>query len=162
MSRQKITVAEYLTQQIAICNKSQREIAETLHYEKANVITMFKQGTTKLPINKVPLMAEVLGVDKIHLLRICMSEYMENVWAVIESMLGDQLLTKGERRILEVIREASDGRDVFPQTQEDAEKLKELASSWADRVDHEYVMAVERNERLKEARAREAARKGKN
>ena len=161
MTKPKITVAEYLTQQIALSGKSQREIAEALHYEKANVITMFKQGKTRLPINKIPLMAEALGVDKVHLLRICMGEYMEEAWTVIESMLGDNLITRGESRVLDIVREASAGRDTFPQTQADADELKNLVGGWRDRVDHEYVMTLERQEREKQARAREAARKGK-
>src|SRR5262245_9342616 len=108
----RVTVAAYLDAQIAMSDKSQRQIADEVGYDRPNVITMIKQGRTKLPINKVGPFAKALGVDPVHLLRITMSEYMPDTWATIEKLIGHNLVTANELRIIEVIREASGGLDV--------------------------------------------------
>ena len=48
MRAKKTNVATYLKQQLAMCGRSQRAIATDVGYENANVITMFKTGTTKV------------------------------------------------------------------------------------------------------------------
>jgi len=53
MTKPKLTVAQYLTMKIDESGKTQREIATEVGYDAANVITMFKQGSTKLPLNTV-------------------------------------------------------------------------------------------------------------
>lgn len=78
-------VADYLAQQIILCGKSQKEIAEEVGYEKPNVITMMKQGHTKIPIVKVGAFARALEVDLAYLLRLVCMEYMPETWAAIAS-----------------------------------------------------------------------------
>lgn len=72
---ERITVAQYLSGAIGISGKTQRQIAQEIGYENPNVITMFKQGKTRLPVYKVPVVASSLGVDPTDLLRIVLSEY---------------------------------------------------------------------------------------
>ena len=57
MSKKKrITVAEFIAQQVALTDKTQKEIAAAVGYDRPNFITMIKQGQSKLPISKaVPL-----------------------------------------------------------------------------------------------------------
>lgn len=145
MSKAKrISVAEYLTQQINICGKSQREIADDVGYEKPNVITMFKQGKTKLPINKVGAFAKSLGIDPLHLLRIAMSEYSRDTWEVIEDLIGKSLVTQEELAILEVIRSVSEGQPIAPRSAIEIDELKELAEKWKKRIENEANAAAER------------------
>ena len=47
------------------------------------MITMIKKGRTKLPLSKVAAMARALDVDPGYLLRLAMSEYDAEAWAVI-------------------------------------------------------------------------------
>jgi len=100
------TVAEYLTEQIKLCEKSQRVIAQEIDYEHSNVITMFKQGLTKVPINKVGPLARALGVDPIYFLKLVMNEYMPATWLAIENILGGEILTEREKKLLEAYRKA--------------------------------------------------------
>lgn len=145
MSKPKrISVAEYLTQQINICGKSQKEIADEVGYEKPNVITMFKQGKTKLPINKVGAFAKALGIDPLHLLRIAMSEYTRETWDVIEELIGKSLVTQDELAVLEIIRTIGEGQPIAPRTAIEVEELKELATKWRKRVEMEAQAAAER------------------
>ena len=84
----KITVAEYLTAQIEICGKSQKQIAEEVGFPKANVLTMLKHGTTRIPIHRVPALARSLGVDPARFMRLVLEEYQPAILEAIEGSLG--------------------------------------------------------------------------
>ena len=107
------TVAKYLTQQIAICGKSQRELAEACGYPKPNIITMFKTGATKLPLTTVAPLARALDVDPGYLLRLAMMEYMPETWDALQAVLGpDKLITSNERNLLELVRRYAAGHEL--------------------------------------------------
>ena len=91
-----VSVAEYLSQQIHLSGKAQKDIAEALGYTKPNIITMFKQGKTKIPLNKIAALAKAIGVDPIHFLRIAMLEYSPEMWEVLESMIGKAMISENE------------------------------------------------------------------
>lgn len=129
----RVSVAAYLTQQINICGKSQLEIAEEVGYTKPNMITMIKQGKTKLPINKIPAFAKALGVDPVHLLRITMSEYMPETWDVMESLLGEAIITEGEKKVLEIVRARGEGLDVAPEGAAEVLEFEQIVDKWLDR-----------------------------
>lgn len=112
MSPKPINVANYLKQQLAMSEKSQKDIAREVGFNQPNNISMIKDGISKLPINRVPAMAKALNVDPIHLLRITMREYMPETWAVIESVLGGRLITKAEIALLNSTRKASRNLDL--------------------------------------------------
>jgi hypothetical protein len=84
----KITVAEYLTAQIEICGKSQKTIAEEVGFPKANVLTMMKHGTTRIPIKRIPDLAKSLGVDPAKFMRMVLAEYQPAILEAIEGVLG--------------------------------------------------------------------------
>lgn len=52
---------EYLTQRIFESGLSNIEVAHALGYEKPNVVAMMKQGTMRLPVNKVGAMARAVA-----------------------------------------------------------------------------------------------------
>ena len=79
-------VARFLTDAINRSSKTQLEIAQEVGFSKPNMITMVKQGRTKMPITKVKLMADALDIDPKYLLRLCFEEYQPGNWAVIEEM----------------------------------------------------------------------------
>ena len=124
----RITVANYLDQQIAISGVSQKDIAAAIGYSNPNVITMFKQGRTKLPIPKVGPIATILGIDPVHLLRMVMNEYMPDTYAAIEKLIGKSLVTEGESKALQIIREASNGHDIKLERNDHKTKLASVVS----------------------------------
>src|SRR5579871_5258209 len=73
----KSRISEYLTKQIdAIAPyKNQRQIAHELGYAKPNIISMFKTGDTKVPIDKIPALARALNVDPAFLFRLAMEQF---------------------------------------------------------------------------------------
>ena len=97
MTKPKITVAQYLTSKINASGKTQREIASEIGYDAANVITMFKQGSTKLPLNTVGPIARALDVDPVFLVRLAFSEYFPETFDAVEHALGSTIVTENER-----------------------------------------------------------------
>lgn len=79
-------VARFLTGVINSSPKLQVEIARDIGFEKPNMITMIKQGRTKLPISKVLPVADSLDLDARELLTLCMQEYQPEEWAVIREV----------------------------------------------------------------------------
>lgn len=100
------TVAEYIDWQVNLCGKSQKQIAEEAGFPKPNIITMFKQGSTKVPLEKIGKLAKALEVDPVHLLKMCLREYLPDTYAEIEKMFGQPILTQNELELLQVIRSA--------------------------------------------------------
>ena len=100
----KLTVAEYLTRKIDESGKTQKDIATEIGYDNPNIITMFKQGLTKLPLTTVGPIAEALDVDPAHLLRLVMNEYFPDTYRALEDCLGTMVLTEHERALIEAYR----------------------------------------------------------
>jgi hypothetical protein len=134
MGAQNITVARYLSSQLMICGKSQIEISNEIGYTNPNVITMFKQGKTKLPITKVKALANALSVDPVYLLKLVMTEYMPDTWDVISDILGGTIITKSEENILRVINQVADGIAIEPITDEEVAELSSMAIRWKERA----------------------------
>jgi transcriptional regulator with XRE-family HTH domain len=88
---------------------TQKEMAKYLGYEKPNVITMFKQGLTKIPVDKIPRIAKLFNVDAAELLKLAMKEYEPKKYEAIIEIMGEPI-TDYERRILETIK-----REVRPE-----------------------------------------------
>lgn len=104
-------VAQFLKQALAASGKTQREIARELGYENSNVITMFKQGLTKVPLAKAGSMAKALGVDPVFFFKLLLNEYAPETLSAIEEFFDTSFLTKNERALLESYRHATKGLD---------------------------------------------------
>lgn len=142
MSVSNITVAKYISQQLVMCGKSQIEVANEIGYDNPNVITMFKQGKTKLPIVKVKLLAKSLAVDPVFLLKLVMTEYMPDTWDVVSEILGGSIVTESEERILAIIHQADGGLAVEPITDNEISELRSLSQKWAKRMETQYETSL--------------------
>jgi predicted XRE-type DNA-binding protein len=116
-----VSVASYLTSQIDLVvgsgEKTQKQIAAELGYTKPNIITMFKQGLTNLPINKVELMAKAIHADPVYLLRLTMQEYMPEAFETITKILGETALySEMEKSIIKEMREHATTGEIKIQT----------------------------------------------
>ena len=99
----KMTVAEYLGHAIYLSGKTQKDIATEAGFNKPNVLSMMKQGLTKVPIYSLPALARACNVDPVHFIRLAMSEYHPEMWEVISKSFGESL-TEDERAVLEAYR----------------------------------------------------------
>lgn len=82
-------VARFLTVAINKSGKLQADIAREVGFPMQNMITMIKQGRSKMPIAKIKLMADSLEIDPKELLRLCFEEYQPGNWAVIEEIFRE-------------------------------------------------------------------------
>lgn len=109
-TKERVSVAKYIGQQLALSEKSQKDISAAIGYDRPNFLTMIKNGQSKLPIHRVAALARELGVDQMFFLRMVLSEYMPEVWATVEEVLeGSEKLTlsQEELQIIRLVREHS-------------------------------------------------------
>lgn len=121
-------VAVFVSERIRITGKKQVEIAEEAGFDKPNVITMIKQGKTKLPLAKVGLMAKALEVDPIYLLKMCLEEYQPDTWKEISPYMED-MVTADEMKILRAIRTGIGAAYISAMTKEQNEALNNFVST---------------------------------
>jgi hypothetical protein len=105
-------IAQYLTRQIDALQgvKSQREIAFEIGYDKPNLISMFKRGESKVPLDKIPALARSIKVDPAHLFRLALEQYWPGTEASVNEIFGT-VVTRNETDILRVIRDATKNED---------------------------------------------------
>ena len=115
------SVAEYIALQLHLCGKAQTQVAEEVGFDKPNVITMIKQGKTKVPLNKIGSMAKALEVDPVFFFKLVMTEYMPDLMDVIASITNQPIITNNELEFIQVIRSA---KVVNPKLRTETEKKK--------------------------------------
>ena len=91
--------------------KTQREIATTAGFTNPNMLTMLKQGHSKLPIDRVATLAAALEVDSKYMLRLALAQHgNETMVRVYDEVLGT-VVSQHEVGWLSLLREASDNSD---------------------------------------------------
>ena len=106
---------------------SQRDIATALGYERANLISMFKTGESKVPLDKIPALAKAIKVDPAHLMRLGLEQYWKEEMRVINEVFAN-LATKHEMRLIEAFRSATRHDDPEP-TPDQLARVKEIFRS---------------------------------
>jgi transcriptional regulator with XRE-family HTH domain len=111
-------IAQYLRKRIDSLTgiKSQKQIAREIGYDRPNMLSMMKTGETKVPLEKVPALAEALGCDVGHLMRLGLEQYWPNKLDVIHEVFG-RLITANEWEIVQVFRQET--RDMDPKIDEE-------------------------------------------
>ena len=100
----KQSVAQYLTMHINNSEKTQRQIALEIGYTKPNIITMFKKGDTKLPLEKIGPIAKALGIAPDELLFKVMTEYMPETFEALSPLMCGKMLSKEELELIDNYR----------------------------------------------------------
>lgn len=95
--------ADFLGRAIAFSGKSQREIANAIGIGKPNMISMMKLGHTKVPIDRIPDLADACGVDPVLFMRVALREYHPELLDLTEDYVGD-LLTLNDLRMVRCYR----------------------------------------------------------
>ena len=67
---------------------TQREIAERAGFRHANMISMMKQGLTRVPLNRIPALARTLGMNEQDFLLTAIQEYHPGIHEVLVDILG--------------------------------------------------------------------------
>lgn len=170
-------IAKFLDKQIDNLKgvKTQREIADEIGYDKPNMISMFKRGEAKVPLDKIPLLAKALGVETAHLFRLALEQYWPDQAKLILGIFGrtateneDAILLKKWRAASQDLDPASSARieaavdnmleDVFGKERERIEASAEAAAraeaipaSSPSMFDADRMLTAEGADRLKKA-----------
>lgn len=94
--------AAFLKLAIANSDLTQREIAQQAGLPKPNVLSMMKTGETKVPLNRIPALAEACRVDAATFIRIAMTEYHPEIWRVLEAEFSSEA-SRDERALLDAL-----------------------------------------------------------
>ena len=102
------TVAHFINENIRKCGKTQRQITGEVGFISLNMMTMLKQGTTKVPLHKVGPIAEALEVDPLYLFSLVMQEYYPETYESLCPILKGFELTEEDMRFLRTFRKMQD------------------------------------------------------
>ena len=123
-------IARYITEAIERSDKTQLQISKEVGFDKPNIITMIKQGKTKVPICRVSGLAKSLDVDPVHLFNSVLAEYQPETWLAVQEVYGSPLIPSlFERRLIEAIRNSGARLDLA-----DDSELHALARDVSDVV----------------------------
>ena len=106
-------LAKYVAQRVAELHgkKTQAEIAAGAGFANANMITMIKNGSTKLALDRVPQLAKALECDPAFLLRLALEQSLGATAAKSVHEIFGTPLTSNEREWIAEIRDASGDSD---------------------------------------------------
>lgn len=107
---EKSSIADIIGRALDDTGRTQKEVADELGYTTPNVISMFRQGKMKVPLEKVPALAYALEIDPRRLFLTAMREYAPATLGAIEQVFGS-FPTQHERSILEFIRSRTNQAD---------------------------------------------------
>ncbi|SEP26891.1 hypothetical protein SAMN04490248_1626 [Salinihabitans flavidus] len=91
--------------------KSQLQIANEAGYPNPNMITMIKNGTSKLALDRVPSMAKALESDPAYLMRLALEQAVGDLAARAIIEIFGTPITANELGWIEAIRTATDNTD---------------------------------------------------
>lgn len=107
-------------------SRSQREIADIAGFKNQNIITMIKQGESKLPLDRVPGMARALNVDPYELFQLALEQYYSHDVRAELLEIIPPALSKDERQVIDIIRQAQEkGAQLTPERVEAIQKVFE-------------------------------------
>jgi transcriptional regulator with XRE-family HTH domain len=89
--------------------KSQLQVAKEAGFTHPNMLSMIKHGKSRLPLQKVPALAEALEIDPALLFRSALSEIWPGYERVVLRIFGD-VLTLEEREMIAFMRHICDGK----------------------------------------------------
>lgn len=106
-------LAKYLDRRVLELRpkKSQADIAALAGFANQNMITMLKQGSAKVPLDRVPMLAAAMEVDPRYLFRLALEqEGFDTQRAAVEEIFG-AIVSRNEVAWLEALRDASGHSD---------------------------------------------------
>jgi hypothetical protein len=81
---------------------------------RENSLKLLRDGTIKLPLAKIPLIAAFLKVDTYRLLRDVLGEYEPALLDLLDAVWDRSAATPNQRRLLHLYDQVAKGRDCYP------------------------------------------------
>jgi transcriptional regulator with XRE-family HTH domain len=110
---QDTRLAKYLDQRVLELKpkKTQSDIASEAGFVNPNMLTMLKQGASKVPLDRVPALAKALDCDPAWLLRLALEQGEGDTAAAAIFEIVGQPITKNEHGWIAEVRDASGDTD---------------------------------------------------
>lgn len=108
------TTSQWLADQQTLAGVSDEALASALGYESPKVIQMFMSGGMKVPIDKVPALADALDLHPGLLMRRVLNDVSPELLQAIEHCLGALCLSEGEQKLIAAIRKANPSKEPVP------------------------------------------------
>lgn len=86
------------------------EIARKLGYPRGHILSMFRADQAKVPLDKIPALAEALSVDVGHLMRLGLEQYWPEKMDVITKVFS-RIVTDNEFELIQEIRARTSDSD---------------------------------------------------
>ncbi len=90
------------------------DLCTALGFDREIVLTMIKQGSIKMPLNKIPALAVALELDAPELLRVALRENDPTLSQLIEDVFNPLCLTATEVNLIKHLRELTGDRASSP------------------------------------------------
>ena len=91
--------------------KTQRDIATAAGFTNPNMLSMLKNGETKLAVDRVATLAAALETDPKYLLRLALAQHGNETMARVYDEVIGTVMSHNELGWLEVLRDASGNSD---------------------------------------------------
>lgn len=105
--------ALYLSTCIARSSKSQKQIALETGYPQPNILSMFKKGQTKIPVNAVIPLADAIGGDRLFLMRLVLEDHFPDCHEDLQNLIArGEPLTRNECAMLRTVRQTMKAMDI--------------------------------------------------
>lgn len=88
--------------------KTQAQVAKEAGFPHPNMVSMIKTGKARLPLERIPALAEALEIDAALLFRLALAENWPGYEHVVLRIFGD-VLTTNEREMIVFIRHITGG-----------------------------------------------------
>ena len=98
--------ANMLAKALEASDLTQREIAARVGFKNPNIISMMKTGETRIPLDRIPALAQTVGMNEQVFLMLAIQEYHPGVHEVLVEVLGLPL-SDAELGILTMFRMAT-------------------------------------------------------
>jgi len=107
-------MAVFLRKQIDALSgmKTQREIAAEIGYDKGNILSMFKRGEAKVPLDRVAAFARALEVSPQFFYRLALEQYGGKEGEALVKELFKNVVSEKEAAVINLIRQKIGGGTV--------------------------------------------------
>ncbi|MDQ6436639.1 hypothetical protein RB623_21530 [Mesorhizobium sp. LHD-90] len=103
-------IGKYIEEYANASNYNYRDLAIMAGFTSANILYQFMSGRAKVPLDRVPGLAEALRCDPSHLFVLALEQYIEpNLFQQMRELVVS--VTVNERGWIDAIRQASSGSD---------------------------------------------------
>lgn len=93
-------LSAFIAAKVKASRRTQREIARDAGIPNQNFLSMICSGKAKVPLARVPALADALGVHRAELLRLCLQAYEPELLSVLRLVLSDTPTTSDEIALL--------------------------------------------------------------